>query len=58
MIEVSCWCCATQREVRVKGEIVGRRQADLLKITECQRRDCPKRRAVDCLIGKLVEGRW
>jgi hypothetical protein len=58
LIEASCWCCAMQREVRVKGEIVGRRQADLLKIADCQHRDCPKRGAVGCLIGKLLEGRW
>ena len=56
--EVSCWCYATQRQVRVKGEIVGKRQADLLKISDCEIKDCPKRYAIDCLIGKLLEGRW
>ena len=57
-IRVSCWCCATQRQVHVKGRIVGKRQADLLKITGCEHKDCPKRYAMDCLVGKLWEGRW
>jgi len=56
--EVSCWCCVTQRQVQVKGRIVGKRQADLLEILDCEHKDCPKRYAVDCLIGKLLEGRW
>lgn len=57
-VEVSSWCYATQRQVRVKGRIVGKRQADLLEVTDCEHKDCPKRYAVDCLIGKLREGRW
>ena len=44
--------------VHIKGEIVGKRQADLLKIFDCELRDCPKHYAVDCLINKLLEGRW
>jgi len=56
--EVSCWCCVTQRQVQVKGRIVGKRQADLLRISDCEHKDCPKRYAVDCLIGKSLEGRW
>ena len=55
---VSCWCYATQRQVNVRGEIVGRRQADLLRVTDCEHRDCAKRHAEDCLIGKLREGVW
>jgi len=55
---VSCWCYATQRQVYLKGKIVGRREAELLKISDCEYRDCPKRYAVDCLIGKLRESRW
>lgn len=57
-VGVSCWCCAMQRQVRVKGDVVGRRQADLLKIIDCECKDCPKRYSVDCLVGKLREGKW
>lgn len=57
-IKTLCWCYATRRLVYVKGEIVGKRQADLLKIFDCEHKDCPKRYAVDCLINKLLEGRW
>ena len=57
-IEVSCWRYATQRQVYVKGRIVGKRQADLLRISDCEYKEaCPKACAVDCLIGKLREGR-
>jgi len=55
----SCWCYATQRQVRVKGEIVGKRQADLLRISDCEHKEtCPRACAVDCLIGEVLEGRW
>lgn len=57
-VEVSCWCCAVQQQVCVKGRIVGRRQADLLQIVGCRRENCLKRGTVDCLVGKLLEGRW
>jgi hypothetical protein len=40
--EVSCWCYAIQRQVQVKGRIVGKRQADLLEISDCEHKDCPK----------------
>jgi len=56
--EFSCWCYATQRQVQVRGRIVGKRQADLLEISDCEHKDCAKRYAKDCLIGKLLEGRW
>jgi hypothetical protein len=53
----SCCCYATQRHVYVNGRIVGRRQADL-KISDCEHKETwPKAYAVDCLIGKLREGR-
>lgn len=57
-IKCSCWCYATQRQVNLEGVIAGRRQADLLKVTDCQHKDCPKRFEVDCLIGHVMEGRW
>jgi hypothetical protein len=57
-VNVSCWCYAVQRQVKVSGKIVGRRAAELLEITDCSEASCPKRGAVDCLIGKVREGRW
>ena len=54
----SCYCTATQRQVQIEGRIVGHRQADLLKITDCEHKHCPKRHAVRCLIGKIKESRW
>ena len=57
-IRASCWCYAMQRQVYVKGSIVGKRQADLLKVVDCEHKGCPKRYAVDCLIGKMLESRW
>lgn len=56
--EVSCWCYATQRQVQVRGRIVGKRQADLLEISDCEHQDCAKRYTKGCLIGKLLEGLW
>jgi hypothetical protein len=55
---VSCWCYTAQRQVHLEGRVVGKRQADLLKISDCECKDCPKRYAVDCLIGKMLESRW
>ena len=57
-MKVSSWCYATKRQVNVEGEIVGKRQAELLKVTECEEKDCVQRYAEECLIGKLREGRW
>jgi hypothetical protein len=57
-VAVSCWCCAVQRQVHVQGTLVGKRQVDVLQIRDCEQEDCPKRGALDCLIGKLLEGRW
>jgi len=54
----SCHCTATQRQVRIKGRIAGHRQADLLKITDCEHKNCPMRYTADCLIGKVLESRW
>ena len=57
-MDVECWCCAVRRMVTVKGEVVGRRAAELLKIVDCLEVGCPRRGAVDCLVGKVREGRW
>lgn len=57
-MKVECWCYITERNCRLDGEIVGKRQAELLRVDNCQHRDCPKRFSVDCLIGKVLEGRW
>jgi hypothetical protein len=42
----------------LEGRIIGRRAADLLKVTDCRRRDCVFRGGRDCLIGHEIEGRW
>mgnify|MGYP001105171685 CR=1 FL=1 len=52
----SCWCYATKRQVHVKGELRSKHQTGLFKITDCEHEECPKRLAVDCLIGKTRKG--
>ena len=58
MTEFSCWCYVTKRQVKIEGDIVGRRQADLLKVTDCEHKICPERSSEFCLIGKPRKGRW
>ena len=53
-----CWCCAAQRMAVLMGEIVGRRQAEILRVSDCQVSDCAWRSSLDCLIGREIEGRW
>ncbi|MCJ7614177.1 hypothetical protein MUO71_05375 [Candidatus Bathyarchaeota archaeon] len=55
---VTCWCYAVRKQVKVNGEVVGVRAADLLKIFDCLEVDCRKRGAPDCLIDKVRESRW
>ena len=55
---VTCWCYAVRKQVKVNGEVVGVRAADLLKIFDCLEFDCRKRGDPDCLIGKVRESRW
>ena len=57
-LRVSCWCYCTQKMTVIEGEIVGKHQAELLKVIDCTQTECPKRGAETCLIGKLKEGRW
>ena len=57
-IRVSCWCYTAKKQVWVRGRIEGKRQAQLLRIVECEEVDCPLRHSAYCLIGKLREGRW
>ncbi len=57
-MRVSCWCYSMRMMTVIEGEIVGKRQADLLKVVDCVQKDCPKRGTTECLIGKLREGRW
>ena len=57
-IKRTCWCYISARYVAVEGQIDGRRQADLLKINNCIVKDCPQRSSRDCLIGKIIEGKW
>jgi len=56
--KVSSWCYAMKRQVDVEGEIVGERQAPLLKVTDCEKFTCSKRDDAECLIGKVREGKW
>jgi len=56
--EVRCWCYCAKKMVTVRGEIVGRRAADLLKIVDCLEVDCLLRGVPDCLVGKVRESRW
>ena len=57
-IKRSCWCYKLGRRVAVEGKIDDGRQADLLKINNCMVNDCPRRSSRDCLIGKIIEGKW
>ena len=58
MVDVDCWCYAAKKMVTVRGEVVGVRAADLLRIFDCLEVDCRKRGESDCLIGKVRESRW
>ena len=55
---MSCWCYAARKQVWVYGVIVGRRQADLLRVLDCKEKSCPMRGIESCLIGKLRGERW
>lgn len=57
-IACRCWCYGIKDMVYVVGELVGKRQADLLLVKDCERKNCPKRGEVDCLISRLREGRF
>ena len=59
LVKVSSWCYGIKRQVTVAGEIVGERQATLLKVTDCEWRfACAKAGGDECLIGKVREGKW
>jgi hypothetical protein len=58
IVDVDCWCYAVKRMVTVRGDVVGRRAAEVLNIVDCLEADCPRRGSVDCLVGKIREGRW
>lgn len=65
-IRVECWCYREKRQVIVFGVLQGKRQAELLKVTDCSEFDvergetfkCRGRGDLKCLIGKVREGRW
>jgi len=59
LVKKSSWCYAMKRQVMVTGEIIGERQATLLKVTDCKWKfACAKCEDPDCLIGKVREGKW
>ena len=53
-----CWCCAAQRMAVLLGDIVGKRAAEILKVSGCLVEGCRWRGSPDCLIGHEIEGRW
>ena len=53
-----CWCCVAQCMAVLMGEIVGRRQAEVLRVSDGKFSDCVWRGSRDCLIGREIEGRW
>lgn len=53
-----CWCCVARRVVVLRGEIVGRRQAEVLRVSDCGVQGCAWRGCRGCLVGCEVEGRW
>ena len=55
---VSCWCYVAAKMVLVRGEVVGRRAADLLKVNDCLEVGCLHGGVPDCLVGKIRESRW
>lgn len=57
-IDTSCWCYAINKTVQISGVITGHRQADLLKIIECEEAMCIDRNEPCCLLGKIREGKW
>ena len=58
-LKSECWCYAIKRTVNIKGVILEKRQADLLKIKHCELENhCAFLGDADCLVGKIREGRW
>jgi hypothetical protein len=58
-IKSKCWCYAAKKYVKIKGIIEGQRQADLLRITDCELEGtCEYVGSKGCFVGKLREGRW
>ena len=53
-----CWCSVAQRVVVLVGSVVGKRAAEVLKVTDCMRLGCRWRGSCGCLIGCEIEGRW
>ena len=42
----------------VEGDIVGHRQADVLRVKTCNIKNCARRGSLECLIGKDKESTW
>ena len=54
----SCWCYAVGRTVSVRGRVICRVAADVLKVSGCGEVGCGKRGKSECLVGKRLEGVW
>jgi len=57
-IKTQCWCYARKKQVVIHGLPRGKRQADLIEVTDCNEKNCILRGDLICLIGKIREGRW
>jgi len=52
------WCPGAKRMAVLMGEIVGKRQAEILRVSDCVVQNCVQRGSPDCLISHEIEGRW
>ena len=51
------WCWFTGKTATLKGKIIAKRQAEVLKVEDCTE-DCHQKHTQMCLIGKELEGKW
>ena len=52
------WCYSVGMMVSVRGVVICRVAADVLKVTGCSEVSCGKRGRSECLVGKNLEGIW
>lgn len=58
MLRRECWCYTAAKQVWIRGRIVGHRQADVMRILDCEDQKCTLRNTKDCLVGKVREAAW
>ena len=54
----NCWCYSVGMMVSLRGVVICRAAADVLKVTGCSEVGCGKRGRSECLVGKHLEGVW